>query len=485
MLQVFAFIVITSLFFKAIIDVDLSYDSWWYHLPFAARIWRIVPPELFLGDEKWFVPRFEGFPLLAHFLQGFFWLVSGRIQTANLVSFLSLIIYLFFLKTNFQVPLYLSAIALLAIPLVLTHTTSSLVDLPGSMGFSILLAIAYKLFKQKQLPKKQELLIAVLAAATAANVKTHLQPLVLATVCIVVVRLGWLCFSQTKILGKQLFKFVPIGILAFLLIFATPIKNIILYGNPLYPIKIEVVGIVLNHKLAPEVSERGNRGQKWLRSILEIKSAPWSTEQGSSEPERNRMGGFFGAYVVFNLLLLLGLSIYELLLKDTQLLEARTALVMVVMMSLITAYFPQSHELRYVMFWMILLVSLNLYLISRPIHMTEWLQPKYMGLVYAIFLTFVLSTIHGIYTKPSFQSLEQQILKGVKPELLSQIGAGDRVCLISRHVEFPQQVPMAAMQYVFLYSSYFHPEINYSYSVKAAFNPKSCGERRILPIQER
>lgn len=482
-LQVFAVIVITSLFLKAIIDVDINYDSWWYHLPFAARIWKIVPPELFLGDERWSLPRFAGFPLLAHWLQGLFWSVSGRVQTANLVCFLSLVIYLFFLKTNFQVPLYLSAIALLAIPLVLTHTTTSLVDLPGNIGFSILVMLTYKSFKRKQLLTKQELLIAVLGAATAANIKTLLQPLVVGTVGILVVRLGWLYFRQTKISGKRLFKIAPIITLACLLIFATPVKNTALYGNPLYPIKVEIAGVVLNHELVPDAYQEGNRRQKWLHSILEVKSATWSADQGSQEPERNRMGGFFGAYVIFNFLLLVGLSLHELFSKSDRSKEARTALAIVAIMSTIVPNFPQSHELRYFMCWMILLVSFNLDLISRQIQSIkwQWLQPKYMGLVYAIFLTIVLVKIRPNYITPSFYSLEQQIARGVKPELLSQIEANERVCLIGKHVGHPQKANVAALQYVFLYSSYFHPELDYSYSIKAAFNPENCGDRKIIP----
>ena len=58
--------------------------------------------------------------------------------------------------------------------------------------------------------------------------------------------------------------------IASILIFATPIKNVVLYGNPFYPIEIEVAGIVLNHEMTPQTYSEGNRPQKWLRSILEI-----------------------------------------------------------------------------------------------------------------------------------------------------------------------------------------------------------------------
>ena len=208
----------------------------------------------------------------------------------------------------------------------------------------------------------------------------------------------------------------------------------------------------------------------------------------------NRGGGFFGAYVVFNVLLLIGLSIYELiqnrqLSEDECLSDARTALVTVLLMSLVPANFPQSHELRYFMFWMICLVSLNLYLLSRNrIDWQRWiyLQPKYMGLLYLIFLTIVWSKT-GIfyYDKPAFTTLETRISKAVKPELFSQIKPDENICLIIRPaLANRKQVAFESQQNAFLYSSYFHPELGYSYSIKAAVNTENCGDRKIIPSEE-
>ena len=495
-----AALVTISIFLKAIIDLDIHYDTWWYHLPFAARIWGIVPQELFIGDEKWFEPRYQGFPLLAHFFQGFFWRLTGRVQSANLVCFFSLAIYLFWLKSYWQIPFYLSASAILAIPLVLAHSSSSFVDLPANIGASVLVMMTYLLYKRSrreplrgaQLPSKRELLVMFLGAAIAANTKTQMQVLVFFICCFVVVRLIWLYFQQSQISTHHLLKIVPISILAAVLIFATPVKNIALYGNPFYPIKVEVAGIVLNHQLVPEAYQGGSRTQKWLRSIFEINSAHWSAEQRHEDPNRDLIGGFFGAYVIFNLLLLLGLSATEVwqnrqIPKAERSLDALTAMATIFIMSIVPANFPQSHELRYFMFWMISLVSLNLYLISRPqtrANIGRWLQPKYMGLVYLFFLTIVLSKIGGAYAKPSFYNLETQIALGVKPEFLSQIEPKERICLISRHSGNPieaLEAPMAALKWSFLYSYPFHPELDYSYSVKTAFDPHNCGGLKMIP----
>ncbi|MCC0175630.1 hypothetical protein I4641_01375 [Waterburya agarophytonicola K14] len=488
---ILSFIAITlviAIFFKAIIDLDNNYDPGWYHLPFAGRLGGILPREMFIGDEKWFEPRFDGFPLLAHFLQGIFWRITRRIQSTNLVSFFSVIGYLFFLRSYFKVPLYLSAIALFSIPLVLTHATTSFVDLFGNIGTSILVMMTYSFYKNRQLPNIKELAIAFVGAAIAANTKTQLQPLVFVILIVAGIRLGWLYFQQKPTV--KLTKVIPIALVASIIIFATPVKNTVLYQNPLYPIKIQIGGIVLNHKLSPEAYEGGNRQINWVKSVLEI-NAPlfWTPDQWSGDIDRSRKGGFWGVYVVFNLLLLIGLALREAIVnnssKNSTAREAKAALFTAIAMSIIPLNFPQSHELRYFMYWMICLVSLNLYLISLPKNkefIGRWLQPKYVGLLYTIFLTIILIKVGKFYAKPSFITLDKHLAFGVKSEFVNQIKPNEQVCLLSKHIgEDTQTAPIAALKYAFLYSSYFHPELDYDYSIRAALNSEVCGDRTIIP----
>ena len=487
-LSLVAIALITSILLKAIFDLDNNYDPGWYHLPFAARLGGILPREMFVGDEKWFEPRFDGFPLLAHSLQGVFWRLTGRIQSTNLVSFFSIVGYFFFLKSYFKVPLYLSAIALFSIPLVLTHATTSFVDLFGNVGVSILVMMTYSFYKNKQLPSARELVIAFIGSAIAANTKTQLQPLVFVVLTVAGMRLAWLYLKQKPAI--KLTQIIPVALLASIIIFASPIKNTLLYQNPLYPIKIQIGGVVLNHKLSPEAYESGNRQLNWIRSVLEINTPLlWTPDQWSNEPERSRKGGFWGAYVVFNLLLLIGFAIREAVTnkssKNNTGNEAKMALITAIAMSIVPLNFPQSHELRYFMYWMICLVSLNLYLISVPKNrqlIGRWLQPKYFGLVYAIFLTIILTEVGRLYAVPSFVTLDKYLALGVKSEFINQIQPNEKVCLISKHIgENTQTATVAALKYVFLYSSYFHPELDYDYSVQAAFDPKACGNRTIIP----
>ena len=482
-----AIIVAGSIFFKAIIDIDTNYDVGWYHLPFDARIWGIVPKDRYIG-ENLIEHRYDGFPLLAHFFQGMLWKITGRIQATNLVGYFSLIAYFAILRQFFKVPLYLSTIAILTIPAVLTHATTSLVDLPGNVATSVSIMMVYLLFKS-ELPSKKILLFLILSAAAAANIKPQLQPLVFLIYWIAGFRLIWLYKHKQNRSIPKLWQIMPLAILASVLIFATPIKNVALYGNPFYPIKIEVAGIVLNHKLTPETYSEGNRPQKWLQSILEINTPHWSADQWNKGNKKllDRGGGFFGAYVIFNLLLLLGLTIVERSnnqkFPSEKTHNASIALVTVLLMSLVPANFPQSHELRYFMFWMIVLVSLNLYLVSSW-HQSgkKWIQAKYLGVVCLLFFITVCVRIDDYYLRPVFNSFEPYLKRVVKTELLEQMTPNDRTCTIALHaIPNPRKVPFAQIQNVFFYSSYFHPEIEYPYSIKAAINPDNCGNLKMIP----
>ena len=482
-----ATIIVVSLFLKAIIDIDTNYDVGWYHLPFAARIWGIVPRESYIG-ENLIEHRYDGFPLLAHFFQGLLWKITGRIQATNLVGYFSLLVYFAILRQLFKVPLYLSVIAIFTIPTVLTHSATSFVDLPGNIAVSVLMMMVYFLFKRSQLPNKKELLLIILSAAAAANTKPQLQPLVFLIYWVAGIRLVWLYFKYTNH-QRKLWQIIPLAILASGLIFATPIKNVALHGNPFYPIKIEVAGIVLNHQLTPDTYSEGNRPQKWLQSILEINTPEWSPDQYNDGDDRllDRAGGFFGVYVVFNLLLLLGLTIKEQLhnrqTAKTKSNNATTALITVLLMSLVPANFPQSHELRYFMFWMIVLVSLNLYVVSSWHHEASgWIQPKYLGAVCLLFLVIVCIKIDDYYLRPAFNNFEPYLKKTVKTELLEQMIPNDRTCMIARHaISNPSSVPFAQIHNAFYYSSYFHPEIKYPYSLKAVVDPRDCGNLKMIP----
>lgn len=138
LMRLFSIVLLVLLFLKAIIHLDTNYDTGWYHHVFAARIWGIIPRETF-STEKLIEYCYDGFPLLAHFLQGLLWKITGQIKATNLVAYFSVIIYIFFLRSCFKIPWYISTIAIFTIPAVTTHSTASYVDLLANIGVSVAL----------------------------------------------------------------------------------------------------------------------------------------------------------------------------------------------------------------------------------------------------------------------------------------------------------------------------------------------------------
>ena len=469
-----------SIFFKAIIDVDRSFDTWWYHIPFAARLWNIVPTEQytnFIKEEY----RYLGFPLLVEYLGGFFWFVTRHVQASNLVNYFSLLLYCWFLNFYFQVPFYLSGIALLAIPLVQIHASSFYVDLPGAVLLSTVVLTTYYLYvrKGKEVDNRRNFILILLVSTAAVNTKFQLIPIVAFVLCFALLRIVWLRWQLIQAGQKNsgwLLKLIPIVILAGLLIFATPLKNVVIYGNPFYPIRFEVAGIVLNHDTgfyqhASDLIKDRPQAVRWLYSILEVNSPLWSIDQWSPDPAKSRLGGFFGAYVVFNLLLL-GYICWQHRCRETNI-----AIALLAIMSAVTAIAPQSHELRYYMYWMITLVSLNLLLVSNleiSAQTPSLLNARNLAIACLPFLVVVAVRTNFSYLAPKFYTVDKHIQTFVNPAIFEKIQPGDEVCLVNKSFQYRKP---------FLYTPYFHPQLGYSYSIKSALKPSECGDtKKIIDV---
>ena len=467
-----AVLTLISIFGIAFFDYNYGGDAFMYHIPFAARIWGIIPPEQYTF-EYFTENRLLGFPLLANWLQGLFWVIFNRIEATNLVAYSSLIIMIVYLVKVAKIPFYLASLSLLAIPMVHMHAARSYIDLPGNVGVSICILTLYLLYSDKIKLNLKSILILFFSAFTAANIKLQLIPVVLLLIFVslpIFIKSYWQAEKNRKQNLIKIAQVITLGTLASLIIFYNPIKNIVLYQNPGYPIKITIGGQVLNHteespnfmhenirKLPPPV--------RWGRSVLEINAFddrrpwPWTLAMDfiSWNEERFGMGGFFGGYVVFNVVL------FAFLCWKNWQKETKIALAFMGIMTGITMWLPQSYELRYYMYWMIVFVSLNAYLVTRwaEYHPSpkNIIKPQYFGLVAFIFMIIFVHKTNKFFTYPAFQPLTQQLETAdwmVKKEIFSQIKDGDRVCIV-------EKAPFS-----FFYNSYFHP--GREYYVRSEFN---------------
>src|SRR6185312_14277673 len=110
--------------------------------------------------------------------------------------------------------------------------------------------------------------------------------------------------------------------------------------------------------------------------------------------------------------------------------------------TLLAANVPQSHELRYYMYWMIVLVSLNLWLMPER-------QAPALGAACAAFLGVVLWVTRAGYAYPSGSTFQELVSERVDARVLDQIHDGDRVCL-------------SRQPWTFLYAAPFHAPRRYS-----------------------
>jgi len=471
-LTAIAIVPIITIFLIAWNDYNYGGDAFMYHVPFAARLWGIVTPEQYTF-EYFTENRLLGFPILANWLMGFFWKITGRIEATNLVAYFSFIILIIYLVKVPKIPFYLAVLSMLAIPMVHMHAARSYIDLPGNVAMSVVILTLYLLYLKKIDLNLKNILILFGGAFAVANIKLQLIPLVfllmLASLPLFICHY-WDRDKQKSENILQLSKVFGVGCLASLLIFYTPIKNIALYQNPVYPVKITIAGHELNHtESSPEFMHPNIKKLppplRWGRSVLEINAFdarrpwPWTLAMDfiSWNEERFGMGGYFGAYVIFNLVLL-GILAWKFWGMET-----KTALIFLAAMTGVTVWMPQSYELRYYMYWMIVFVSLNTYLVcqyavNRP-SIRNPIKPEYFGLVALIFALIFVHKTNKFFTWPSFQDLNQQLATAdwmVKKEIYSQIKDGDHVCIV-------EKAPFS-----FFYSAYFHPGRNYS--VRSEFN---------------
>lgn len=436
-------------------DVSKAWDVWMYHLPFAGRLVGLVDPNTYLfslANRQ----RFEGFPLLAEALQGVAWRLTGRPECANLVSVAALGLLVLFLKRRFAVPASLAFLAFLAIPLVQIHVTAAYVDLPANACATLLALMTYQTLVAKVPPTPSVLGLAAVLATATANMKFQLVPVVLGCAVVLLVR-------SLRADDRRLAR---LGVIALALpfVFATPIKNLVLHGNPVWPVEIHIPGMHVPfaetaYASSPRWLEHVPRPVRFACSVLEIGARPiaeghrWSIDQWTPPDEPGyRMGGFFGAFVLVNLVAL-AFAAYRRRSRETV-----VAGVFFAGLTALVSMLPQSHELRYYLVWMLTLVSLNLVVWSRE-------RPLAVGFVGATALAVVAWSTGGTYLVPSGDSFATLLATHVDGAHLDAIAPGERVCIDRQ-------------PWTFLWSPQFHARAGYV--VQEAEEPADCHGARPL-----
>jgi hypothetical protein len=429
----------------ALHDTSLAWDGWYYHLPFAARLVGLVPASAFVfhpANEA----RYAGFALLAELFQGVLWRLTGRPESANLVAFASVPLVAWFLRRRWQVPFPLTLLALFAVPLIQTHAPSCYVDLPGNAAASVLVLLVVGAYASEAPVPAGDIVRALVVGAVAANIKPLLQPVVGLGLLAMLVRLVQTARDATS---RRRASWLVAPVVLF-----TPLKNTLVHHDPFYPIGVHLFGIDFPGPEAPYASSppwlaHAPRPLRFACSLLEIGIRPlgdphrWTVDQWMPDDSMgNRMGGFFGAYVV---LLLLALG-YRVRCDKTRL--ARVSAVTFGIFTALIACMPQSHELRYYLSWMMVLVSLNLVLASRSGAPRFALDLRGVGTIGAAAFLVVVGSTRGAYVYPGGMGVSDLVHSRVDTKSVDAIADGESVCV-------------RAEPFNLLWADLFHPQRHY------------------------
>ncbi len=348
-----AILALVDLGVRSAVRLDLRWDTFSYHLPFAAiRGGLSIPYDM----NDTIRPLFEGFPLLPDLVQGLLWRLTGSVNATGVVNFIAFGLFLIYSHKVLRAPFWLVALISLTAPMVLIHTTVSYVDLFGNsfLAIGVSSCLYAYLFPER---RSRAVVVGGLAAlAAAAWSKELLVPIVVVI---------FIVFAAMILRSSSSFRFswrqAAVVILVFATLAATPYaKNWVAYGNPFWPDRVPVVGA-----LFPYVYDTATTGTEtdrpaalvdepqaevFVQSLFEINvptqypNRPrWIIDQGNAEAGF-RMGGFWGAGVIVFLLLTFGMLIAYRRRAGVIASVAGIGLLCFV------AVLPQSNELRYYMF---------------------------------------------------------------------------------------------------------------------------------------
>ena len=438
---------------RAVRTVDPYWDTLAYHWPYAARIAGLCDRDCYAMTVA-MEDRYDGFPLLLHAAQGWLWRITGTPGLSDLINVALLVALGGYLRWRFAVPLTWSWLAFIAIPEVQIQLTASYIDVPVNAAATLALMVLLHMLVWPDADHRADVAIALAALGLAAGGKYQMVPIALAT-WLAIVLLATRRPSLLR-LEHRYASFALLSAAGILVLLPKLALNALAFGNPFHPIDV-VLGPL--HFAGPESMAPGNsvsaawaaspRPLRWLASVTEYdafrgRALPWTIGQGDvpqSSPSF-RMGGYFAPYVL-GALVMVGWGARSAV-------TARWAAAMVVALSLLCAWLPGSHELRYYLFWMLTLVSCMLALAHSP-GFANPAQSTQRGIAEALILIAAVSvaTMTGAaYLRPSGKTLSD--LTRETDAVVARVPEGGSLCVVSNDTRT-----------AFLYSSVFHSPRHY------------------------
>ena len=349
---VFALLALADLGVRAALRLEDRWDTFWYHLPFAALRGGLRIPYDMSDTVK---GRYEGFPPLPELLQGILWHITGSVNATGVVNYLAFVAFLAYCHCALKARFWLVALIALTAPMVVIHTTVSYVDLFSNSLLAIGLSSCLHLYLFPERTSRTIVACGLGGLIGAAWSKFNLVP---------VVALGFGLFFVVSVggSGRAVFsrrRVTKLIVLAAILAALPYFKNLALYRNPFWPVRSPILGEYFPYKedlrteLAiqkPPALKDYSQPRLFLHSLLEINHptryphrARWTIDQGNAAIAF-RMGGFWGVGVITYLLATLVLLVV-----------CRSKVGIIASVALVgtlgfVAVIPMSYTLRYYMF---------------------------------------------------------------------------------------------------------------------------------------
>lgn len=337
--------------------LNISWDTLVYHLPFAAFRTGIISPHRFVLPVD-LRARFHGFPPIPDLVQGALWGATGRLSAANLISPLAILALAVYARFAFGLQLVWTIAIFLAVPILQSAIDAGYTDLWTNAFFSLFLLASARSFILRNPHALLHAGIAAVSLGIAVNSKE--QYYVIGGVATVILMLTWLALGVVRARASGLQLRPPAPIILFLLlspfVFYTPIKNLFVYGNPVYPETVTLLsyrlpGLEKPRWFGPLALADTPQPARFALSELGLNAVnrpgAYTIDQGE-RPRGSpgfRMGGSLGVLFVT----MLGyLAVCLLQLPGSP--EKRALILSAAALMTLVAFFPGSNELRYFSF---------------------------------------------------------------------------------------------------------------------------------------
>lgn len=348
-----ALLALADLAVRAAVRLETRWDTFMYHLPFAALRGGLSIPYDMNDTMK---PLYEGFPTLPYVFEGALWRLTGSVNATGVVCYLAFSVFLIYCHVALRARFWLVALIALTAPLVVIHTTVSYVDLFGNSLLAIGVSSCLYLYLFPERPSRAVLLGGLAGLAGAAWSKYQLVPIV----ALMFFFLAVVVVSRPRTHGFSRMNAAAL-LLAAATVAALPYgKNLALYGNPFWPVRMPVLpemfpytrDVIADAAAAQRPPPLKDYAQfnLFINSLFEINHPThydyrprWIIDQGNAYLAF-RMGGFWVTGVITYLAATIAMLI---LYKRRVGIVASLALVGTLVF---VAFLPQSHELRYYMF---------------------------------------------------------------------------------------------------------------------------------------